>query len=159
MSDSASVLETLEICEDMEETTLLMLDSVGAGRMLVSSGSSKPPDSVVVAFGALVGVGCTITGAVPVDAEVYPVPWAKVALAVLDAVESGRRPVRRGSKSPPDSEVVVGAALLEVSSMIVDKPTSTGPVVVFAGVPAGASVLAGAVGETSLTGTPPVPVG
>jgi len=64
------VLETLEICDDMEETTLLMPVSVGVGRMFVRSGSSSPVDSVVVAFGALLTVGCTITGAVPVD----PVP-------------------------------------------------------------------------------------
>lgn len=73
-SDSASVLETLDTCDDMEETTLLMLDSVGAGRRVVSSGSSSPPDSEDVVFGALVGVGCTITGAAPVDPDVNPVP-------------------------------------------------------------------------------------
>lgn len=72
--DSASVLETLEICEDMEETTLLMLDAVEDGSRPVTRGSSNPPDSVEVVFGAMVAVGCTITGAVPVDAEVYPVP-------------------------------------------------------------------------------------
>lgn len=65
------MLETLDICDDMEETTLLMLDSVGVGTRPVSSGSNNPADSVVVVvFGALLTVGCTITGAVPVD----PVP-------------------------------------------------------------------------------------
>lgn len=142
ISDSAPELETL------------MLD----GSKPVTKGSSKPPDSVVVAFGALVTVGWAVTGAEPTE-EVYPVP-GKVALAkLLDVVESGRSPVSRGSRSPPDSEVVVGEALLEVLSMIVDRPTNTGPLEVFVGVPVGISVLAGAVGDTSLTGTPPLPVG
>lgn len=42
--------------------------------------------------------------------------------------------------------------------MMVDSPTSTGPVEVFVVLSTGASVVAGAVGDTSLTGTPPEPV-
>lgn len=77
---------------------------------------------------------------------------------LLVVVEPGSRPVRRGSSSPPDSEVVVGAALLAVLSMTVDRPTSTGPVEVLVGVETGASLNAGGVGDTSAAGTPPVPV-
>lgn len=82
-SDSAPVLDTLETCEDMEDTTLLMLESVDDGSRPVTSGSSSPPVPDAVVFGALVGVGCTITGASPVDPDVYPVPCGKVALTVL----------------------------------------------------------------------------
>lgn len=68
-SESAAVLEIVEICDEMEETTLLMLASVEVG-VGERSGSSNPGVSVDVVFGALLIVGCTITGAVPVA----PVP-------------------------------------------------------------------------------------
>lgn len=56
-SDRPPVLDALETCEEMEETTLLMLDSVDDGSRPVIIGLSKPLDSVDVVFGALVGVG------------------------------------------------------------------------------------------------------
>jgi len=42
--------------------------------------------------------------------------------------------------------------------MIVDRPTRTGPLDVFVAPTTGMSVVTGAVGDTSLTGTPPEPV-
>lgn len=68
-----------------------------------------------------------------------PVPCRKVALAVL-------------------LDVVIGAVLLAVLSMTVDRPTSTGPDEVLVDVPETVSTGDGPVGDTTTTGAPPVPV-